>query len=36
MARLRAAVRAQIDALNADLEAEEVELRRAVEREHLQ
>ena len=36
MARRRAMIRAQIDALNAELEAEEEELRRAVEREHLQ
>jgi circadian clock protein KaiC len=36
MARLRAAVRSQIDALNAGLEAEEEELRRAAERKHLQ
>jgi len=35
MARRRAAVRAQIDALNAELEVEEEELRRAIEREHL-
>ena len=35
MAQRRAAVRAQIDALNAELEAEEEELRRAVEREHI-
>jgi circadian clock protein KaiC len=36
VAQRRAAVRAQIDALNAELEAEEVVvLRRAVEREHL-
>ncbi len=35
MAQRRAAVRAQIDALNAELEAEEEELRRAVDREHL-
>ena len=36
MAQRRAVVRSQIDALNAELEAEEEELRRAVEREHLQ
>ena len=35
MAQRRAAVRAQIDALNAELEVEEEELRRAIEREHL-
>jgi len=35
VAQRRAAVRAQIDALNAELEAEEEDLKRAVEREHL-
>jgi circadian clock protein KaiC len=34
MVQRRAAVRAQIDALTAELEAEEEELRRAAEREH--